>query len=118
MEEVKKELRQLQNSVDDWIKRYGVRYFDVMTNMACLTEEVGEVAHVLARQFGEQSFKTEEKAKAWKRELGDELCDALWVLVCIANQTGIDLTEAFESNVEKKTHRDEKRHLENKKLNS
>jgi NTP pyrophosphatase (non-canonical NTP hydrolase) len=100
-----------QKKVDQWIKEYGVRYFDEMTNMAILTEEVGEVARIMARKYGEQSFKEGEKT-----DLGDELADVLWVLICIANQTGVDLTEALERNFSKKTSRDRKRHIENQKL--
>ena len=100
-----------QKQVDAWIKEYGVRYFDELTNMAILTEEVGEVARIMARRYGEQSFKEGEKA-----DLGDELADVLWVLICIANQTGVDLTEALEKNIGKKTKRDNRRHIENQKL--
>ena len=100
-----------QKQVDAWIKEYGVRYFDELTNMVILTEEVGEVARIMARRYGEQSFKEGEKA-----DLGDELADVLWVLICIANQTGVDLTEAFEKNIGKKTERDNRRHIENQKL--
>jgi len=109
-------LRELQELVDSWIKRYGVRYFDVMTNMACLSEEVGEVAHVVARKFGEQSFKNDEKEKNWKEDLGDELADVLWVTICLANQTGVELDEAFRRNILKKTLRDGERHKKNEKL--
>ena len=101
-----------QKKVDQWIKEYGIRYFDEMTNMAILTEEVGEVARIMARKYGEQSFKEGEKT-----DLGDELADVLWVLICIANQTGVDLTEALEKNLDKKTKRDNKRHINNPKLN-
>ena len=104
-------IKEAQERVDRWIKEYGVRYFNEMTNMAILTEEVGEVARIMARTYGEQSFKEGEK-----RELGDELADVLWVLICIANQTGVDLTEAFEKNLDKKTKRDKERHINNKKL--
>lgn len=104
-------LKEAQKKVDDWIKEYGVRYFDEMTNMAILTEEVGEVARIMARKYGEQSFKEGEKSN-----LGDELADVLWVLICIANQTGTDLSEAFDKNLEKKTNRDKRRHIENIKL--
>ena len=100
-----------QATVDSWIKEYGVRYFDEMTNMAILTEEVGEVARIMARKFGEQSFKPGEK-----ESLDDELADVLWVLICIANQTGTDLTEALKKNIEKKTGRDKDRHKNNQKL--
>jgi NTP pyrophosphatase (non-canonical NTP hydrolase) len=105
-------IKEIQQTIDKWIKEYGVRYFNELTNMAILTEEVGEVARIMARKYGEQSFKDGEK-----NELADELADVLWVLVCIANQTGIDLTEAFERNLEKKTQRDKNRHFNNKKLN-
>lgn len=105
-------LAQAQKEVDDWIKKYGVRYFNELTNMAILTEEVGEVARIIARKYGEQSFKESDKQK----DLGDELTDVLWVLICIANQTGIDLTEQFKKNIEKKTTRDNERHINNNKL--
>lgn len=105
-------LAQAQKEVDDWIKKYGVRYFNELTNMAILTEEVGEVARIIARKYGEQSFKESDKQK----DLGDELADVLWVLICIANQTGIDLTEQFRKNIEKKTSRDNERHINNNKL--
>ena len=104
-------IEEAQRRVDEWIKEYGVRYFNELTNMAILTEEVGEVARIMARRYGEQSFKEGEK-----RELGDELADVLWVLICIANQTGVDLTEALEKNLDKKTKRDKERHINNKKL--
>ena len=104
-------IKEAQERVDTWIKEYGVRYFDEMTNMAILTEEVGEVARIMARRYGEQSFKEGEKS-----DLGDELSDVLWVLICIANQTGIDLTEALQKNLDKKTKRDCNRHNNNPKL--
>lgn len=104
-------IAEAQATVDAWIKEYGVRYFDEMTNMAILTEEVGEVARIMARKFGEQSFKPGEK-----ESLDDELADVLWVLICIANQTGTDLTEALKKNIEKKTGRDKDRHKNNQKL--
>ena len=104
-------IREAQKIVDDWIKTYGVRYFSELTNMAVLTEEAGELARILARQYGDQSFKEGEK-----QDLGDEMADVLWVLMCLANQTGVDLTEALKKNLEKKTSRDKKRHLENEKL--
>jgi NTP pyrophosphatase (non-canonical NTP hydrolase) len=104
-------IKEAQQQVDAWIKEYGVRYFDELTNMAILTEEVGEVARIMARRYGEQSFKEGEKA-----DLGDELADVLWVLICIANQTGTDLTEALKKNLEKKTKRDCNRHNNNHKL--
>lgn len=97
--------------MDNWIKTYGVRYFSELTNMACLTEEVGEMARIMARTYGDQSFKAEEK-----HNLSDEMADVLWVLVCIANQTGINLEEAMKKNLEKKTGRDSTRHINNKKL--
>ena len=105
-------LEEAQKIVDDWIKSYGKRYFNELTNMAILTEEVGEVARVMARTYGEQSFKDSDK----KVELADELADVLWVLICIANQTGVDLTEALKKNIEKKTERDNTRHINNPKL--
>lgn len=105
-------LEALQQEVDKWIKNYGVRYFNEMTNMVLLSEEVGELARIVARKYGEQSFKKGEE----KDNLADEMADILWVLVCLANQTGVNLTEAFEANLAKKTQRDNKRHLENKKL--
>ncbi len=104
-------IREAQKMVDDWIKTYGVRYFSELTNMAVLTEEVGELARIMARKYGDQSFKEGEK-----QDLGDEMADVLWVLMCLANQTGVDLTEALKKNLEKKTSRDKKRHLENEKL--
>ena len=104
-------ISEAQKIVDSWIKEYGVRYFDEMTNLAILTEEVGEVARIMARKYGEQSFKEGEKS-----DLSDELADVLWVLICIANQTGVDLTEALQRNIDKKTKRDNRRHHENPKL--
>lgn len=109
MEEIT--IREAQKTVDDWIKTYGVRYFSELTNMAVLTEEVGEMARIMARQYGDQSFKEGEK-----HDLGDEMADVLWVLMCIANQTGVDLTEALRKNIDKKTSRDKERHLRNEKL--
>lgn len=110
---MKKEItiQEAQKQVDEWIHKYGVRYFSELTNMACLTEEVGELAKIMARKYGDQSFKENEKCN-----LGDEMADVLWVLICLANQTGIDLTEEFKKNMDKKTKRDNKRHLENQKL--
>lgn len=105
-------ISEAQKLVDDWIKTYGVRYFNELTNMAQLTEEVGEVARIIARRYGEQSEKESDKNK----DLGDEMADVLWVLICLANQTGVDLTEAFKKNVEKKTLRDKDRHHQNPKL--
>lgn len=104
-------IKEAQQQVDAWIKEYGVRYFSELTNMAILTEEVGEVARIMARQYGDQSSKAGEKDK-----LADELADVMWVLMCIANQTGVDLTEALERNIEKKTSRDKERHKNNPKL--
>ena len=105
-------IQEAQETVDRWIKEYGVRYFNELTNMAILTEEVGEVARIIARKYGEQSFKVSDKGK----DLADELADVLWVLICIANQTGTDLTEALKRNIEKKNLRDTQRHLQNEKL--
>jgi len=105
-------LRQAQEKVDNWIKRFGVRYFSELTNMALLTEEIGELARLMARIYGEQSFKEEERHS----ELSDEMADILWVLLCLANQTGTDLTDAFERNMKKKTDRDNERHIQNPKL--
>lgn len=102
----------MQNQVDLWIKKYGVRYFNELTNMAMLTEEVGEVARIIARRYGEQSEKESDKDK----DLGDEMADVLWVLMCLANQTGVDLETAFQKNIEKKTLRDKTRHIDNIKL--
>jgi len=107
-------LEEVQKQVDEWIKTYGVRYFSELTNMAVLTEEVGELARIMARKYGDQSFKENEK----ELNLADEIADVFWVLVCIANQTGVDLTKAFEENMQKKTERDQNRHRENDKLNS
>jgi NTP pyrophosphatase (non-canonical NTP hydrolase) len=105
-------INEAQKQVDDWIKKYGVRYFSELTNMAILTEEVGELARIMARKFGDQSFKKSDE----KYELGDEMADVLWVLICLANQTGIDLNKAFIKNMEKKTLRDKDRHKNNEKL--
>ncbi|MBT1703869.1 nucleotide pyrophosphohydrolase [Chryseosolibacter indicus] len=105
-------IQEAQKLVDDWIKTNGVRYFNELTNMAILTEEVGEVARIMSRRYGEQSEKESDKNK----DLGDEMADVLWVLMCLANQTGIDLTEAFTKNLEKKTLRDKDRHHQNEKL--
>ena len=101
-----------QGLVDEWIRIYGVRYFGPLTNMAQLTEEVGEVARIISRKYGEQSEKPSDEDK----DLGDELADVLWVVICLANQTGVDLTTAFQRNLEKKTQRDATRHLQNEKL--
>lgn len=105
-------ISEAQKMVDDWIRQYGVRYFTELTNMTILTEEVGELARIMARTYGDQSFKKSDE----KYNLADEMADVLWVLVCMANQTGVDLTQAFRKNIEKKTNRDNKRHLENDKL--
>lgn len=105
-------INQAQQEVDNWIKTYGVRYFSELTNMAVLTEEVGELARIIARKYGDQSFKESDK----NADLADEMADVLWVLICLANQTGVDLTEAFEKNLEKKTLRDNSRHRNNPKL--
>jgi len=105
-------LQEAQVQVDEWIKTYGVRYFGELTNMAILTEEVGELARVMVRTYGEQSFKKSDE----QANLADEMADVLWVLICMANQTGINLTEAFEKNIQKKTERDSTRHLKNEKL--
>ena len=105
-------ISELQDRVDSWIKDYGVRYFNELTNMAILTEEVGEVARIMARRYGEQSEKESDK----NLDLGDEMADVLWVLTCLANQTGIDLEKAMESNFQKKTIRDKDRHKKNEKL--
>ena len=106
-------IEEAQKEVDQWINRYGVRYFNELTNMTILTEEVGELARVMARKYGDQSFKEGEKDN-----IADELTDILWVLLCIANQTGVDLTKSFKDNLVKKTQRDNKRHISNHKLNS
>ena len=104
-------IHEAQEMVDNWIKTYGVRYFSELTNMAILTEEVGELARIMARKYGDQSFKEGEN-----HNLEDEMADILWVLMCLANQTGIDLTEALKKNIEKKTSRDKNRHINNEKL--
>lgn len=105
-------MKEAQKKVDEWIKKYGVRYFNELTNMAMLTEEVGEVARIIAREYGEQSKKPSDEGK----QLADELADVLFVLICIANQTGVDLEEAFKRNLDKKTQRDAQRHRNNDKL--
>ena len=105
-------IREAQSQVDEWIKTKGVRYFGELTNLGILMEEVGELSRLMVRKYGEQSSKASESPK----ELGDEMADVLWVLICLANQTGIDLTEAFQKNMEKKNFRDSTRHLENPKL--
>ena len=106
-------LQEAQNQVDEWIRTYGVRYFSELTNMAVLTEEVGELARVMSRRYGDQSFKMGEN-----QDPADEMADVLWVLLCLANQTGVNLTEAFQKNLEKKTKRDHDRHHNNPKLQS
>ncbi len=106
-------IEEAQQTVDNWIKEHGVRYFNELTNMAMLTEEVGEVARIIARRYGEQSEKESDKHK----DLGDEMADVLFVLLCLANQTGVDLTQALEKNLGKKTNRDSERHKNNPKLN-
>lgn len=106
------EIKEAQNIVDQWIKTYGVRYFNELTNTAILMEEVGEVARIMSRRYGEQSEKESDKQK----DLGDEMADVLFVLICLANQTGIDLEEALKKNLDKKTGRDNTRHLQNEKL--
>jgi NTP pyrophosphatase (non-canonical NTP hydrolase) len=110
MEEIT--IRGAQELVDQWIRKYGVRYFSELTNMVVLTEEVGELARIMARKYGDQSFKASDEG----RELGDEMADVMWVLICMANQTGVDLTEAFRRNMEKKSQRDASRHKNNEKL--
>lgn len=104
-------IKEAQNTVDSWIKEYGVRYFSELTNMTVLTEEVGELARVMARKYGDQSFKEGEKDN-----MGEEIADIIWVLCCIANQTGINITEEFKKSIEKKTQRDKDRHKNNQKL--
>lgn len=104
-------IKEAQQTVDLWIKTYGVRYFSELTNMACLTEEVGELARIIARKYGDQSFKSGEN-----EDLSEEMADVLWVLICLANQTGVDLTSALLHSIDKKTRRDSKRHIENAKL--
>lgn len=106
-------IEEYQKKVDEWIKTHGVRYFNELTNTAILMEEVGELARLMARKYGEQSFKNQEEAQ----NIGDEMADVLWVLTCLANQTGVNLTEAIEKNFEKKTQRDSERHKQNEKLN-
>ena len=106
------EIKKLQEEVDNWIKTIGVRYFSELTNLAILTEEVGELARIISRKYGEQSFKNDEE----ENNLGDEIADVLWVLVCLANQTGVDLEKAIKKNIQKKTIRDKERHKNNKKL--
>ena len=105
-------IEEAQRQIDDWIKKYGVRYFSELTNMTILTEEVGELARIMARTYGDQSFKKSDE----QHNLADEMADVLWVLLCLANQTGVNLTEALEKNIHKKTERDKNRHRENEKL--
>jgi NTP pyrophosphatase (non-canonical NTP hydrolase) len=105
-------IHEAQQQVDQWIKTTGVRYFSELTNMAILTEEVGELARIMARKYGDQSYKDSDKEK----ELSDEMADVLWVLICMANQTGVDLTEALQKNFDKKNTRDAHRHQQNQKL--
>lgn len=106
------EMKEAQERVDQWIRKYGVRYFSELTNMTVLMEEVGELARIMARRYGDQSFKPGEE----KSDLADEMADVLWVLICLANQTGVDLSEAFEMNIKKKTARDKNRHHNNPRL--
>ena len=107
-------IQEAQQAVDKWIKAYGVRYFGELTNLAILTEEVGELARIISRTYGEQSFKESDM----ENNLADEMADVLWVLLCLANQTGVDLTDALQKNIEKKTRRDKNRHKENAKLST
>ncbi len=109
-------IKEAQKSVDQWISEIGIRYYNELTNTAILAEEVGEVARFMARLYGEQSFKTKEKELSAKSDLADEMADVLFVLICLANQTGVDLTQAFQNNLKKKSKRDARRHAENKKL--
>ena len=110
------EIKEAQKEVDIWIKKYGVKYFSELTNMAILTEEVGELARIISRKYGEQSFKDSEAELNSEEQLADEMADVLWVLICMANQTNVDLSEALTKNIEKKTKRDKTRHLNNPKL--
>ena len=110
------EISTYQRKVDEWIKTIGVRYFSELTNMAILTEEVGEVARLVSRMYGEQSFKTQISEDEQKKKLADELADVIWVVTCLANQTGIDLSDAIKDNMDKKTQRDSQRHKNNTKL--
>lgn len=112
MDKKKITLNEAQQMVDEWIKTIGVRYFSELTNMAVLTEEVGELARIMARKYGDQSFKKSDE----KYDLADEMADVLWVLICLANQTGVDLNDAFLKNMDKKSSRDKERHIQNKKL--
>jgi NTP pyrophosphatase (non-canonical NTP hydrolase) len=106
-------INEAQQKVDEWIKSFGVRYFNELTNLGILMEEVGELSRIMVRTYGEQSFKSSDKEKS---DLSDEMADVLWVLICLANQTGVNLTEAFQKNMDKKTNRDSNRHLNNEKL--
>ena len=106
-------INEAQQKVDDWIKSIGVRYFNELTNLGILMEEVGELSRIMVRTYGEQSFKSSDNEKS---DLSDEMADVLWVLICLANQTGVNLTEAFQKNMDKKTNRDSNRHLNNEKL--
>lgn len=110
------EISTYQREVDEWIKNIGVRYFSELTNMAILTEEVGEVARLISRMYGEQSFKTQISEDEQKKKLADELADVIWVVTCLANQTGINLSDAIKDNMDKKTQRDSQRHKNNTKL--
>lgn len=105
-------IKEAQDKVDEWIKEYGVKYFSELTNMTILTEEVGELARIMARKYGDQSFKKSDEGM----DLADEMADVLWVLICLANQTGVDLSKALEKNIDKKTKRDSERHKNNPKL--
>ena len=111
-------IKEAQETVDQWIKSYGVRYFSELTNMAVMTEEVGELARVMARRYGDQSWKASDPRSAdnGQEALGEEMADVLWVLLCLANQTGVDLTEELKKSIEKKTKRDAERHINNEKL--
>lgn len=109
-------IKEAQNTVDQWINTVGIRYYNELTNMSILVEEVGEVARLMSRLYGEQSFKTKEKERSARTDLPDEMADVLFVLICLANQTGVDLEEALRKNLEKKTKRDRERHANNKKL--
>ena len=112
------EIKEAQEAVNRWIREYGVRYFSELTNMAVLTEEVGELARIIARRYGDQSWKAEDPRGEdnGKQALGEEMADVLWVLLCLANQTGVDLTEELQKSIEKKTQRDSLRHIHNEKL--
>lgn len=117
-EDYKMSIQEAQQAVDKWIREYGVRYFSELTNMAVLTEEVGELARIISRRYGEQSWKSSDPRAAdnGREALGEEMADVLWVLLCLANQTGVNLTEELRKSIEKKTRRDALRHIENKKL--